>query len=144
MSNSLYGNLYGTQFTFDAIYPNRKEMDKQANSDNVFLNRYVLINYGNSQAEFETNLAIDNSKYNPDSSQWDFGVGYDKTVWMKSFDNTQTSEGGYTYIKIANLNSLNFMIIDCGYSNYDSNLNDKLSKSPTIGERESLALLSSL
>jgi hypothetical protein len=32
-------------FVIDKIYPNRKLMDQGVNSDNVFIGRYVLIEY---------------------------------------------------------------------------------------------------
>lgn len=46
-------NLYGmgfdvpdSAFTFDKVYKSRKEMDDNARTDNVFINRYVLVEYG--------------------------------------------------------------------------------------------------
>ena len=43
-----YGNITNTSkttFQFDKIYPNRNEMDKNANSDGIYIGRYVLIEY---------------------------------------------------------------------------------------------------
>lgn len=45
---SFYGNITNTAkttFSFDHIYTTRVEMDKYANTDGVFLGRYVLVNY---------------------------------------------------------------------------------------------------
>ena len=46
-----YGNITNTsrtQFQFDKIYPNRYEMDRNAQTDGVYLGRYVLIEYDNN------------------------------------------------------------------------------------------------
>lgn len=43
-----YGNITNankTQFTFDKIYPNRREMEKRISADEIYLGRYVLIEY---------------------------------------------------------------------------------------------------
>ena len=43
-----YGNIANTSkttFSFDLIYPNRWAMDKMAETDGVFLGRYVLVQY---------------------------------------------------------------------------------------------------
>lgn len=43
-----YGNITDTSkttFSFDLIYPFRKDMDNKANEDGVFLGRYVLVDY---------------------------------------------------------------------------------------------------
>ena len=44
-----YGNVTDTSkttFSFDLIYTTREDMDKNANTDGVFLGRYVLVDYG--------------------------------------------------------------------------------------------------
>lgn len=45
-----YGNIIQntnkTQFTFDKTYPNRSMMDMNANSDGIYIGRYVLVDYG--------------------------------------------------------------------------------------------------
>jgi hypothetical protein len=61
MANSLYGSFYGTQFSFDKIYPNRSAMEGDANG-NVFINRYVLISYDQGKG-FSENLGIDKTYY---------------------------------------------------------------------------------
>ena len=51
---AFYGNLNNTtrsQFYFDKIYPNRKVMDESASSDQVFLGRYVLVEYNSELSE---------------------------------------------------------------------------------------------
>lgn len=43
-----YGNISASNkssFTFDHIYPTRKQMDDAANTDGVFMGRYVLVEY---------------------------------------------------------------------------------------------------
>ena len=43
-----YGNITNTnktQFTFDRIYPNRKTMDSRITTDEIYMGRYVLIEY---------------------------------------------------------------------------------------------------
>lgn len=43
-----YGNITNnakTQFQFDKIYPNRYQLDKLAKSDDIYIGRYVLIEY---------------------------------------------------------------------------------------------------
>lgn len=44
--NYFYGNTINpSQFQFDKIYPNRKEMDENCSNDGVFIGRYILIKY---------------------------------------------------------------------------------------------------
>ncbi len=45
---AFYGNITNTSkttFSFDRTYSNRYEMDIKANSDGVFVGRYVLVDY---------------------------------------------------------------------------------------------------
>lgn len=87
---SFYGRGKPATFlTFDKIYPSYTEMMDNVNSDEVFLSRYVLIEYGSDQ-EYEANATKDN-------------VNYDSTVWKK----VKNSDGKFTYIKIADLNTTN-------------------------------------
>lgn len=47
---SFYGNITNvnkTQFSFDRIYHNRKEMEDKMSEDSIYLGRYVLVEYGN-------------------------------------------------------------------------------------------------
>lgn len=93
--STFYGNSnlpVNTIFTFDKIYPNRKTMDDSAQTDGVYLNRYVLIEYG--EEEYESNYSLDQLNYNNKT--------YDATAWMKQYDDTQQK---YVYICIAILNS---------------------------------------
>ena len=44
-----YGNISNTAkttFTFDRVYANRSDMDNNADTDGIFLGRYVLVDYG--------------------------------------------------------------------------------------------------
>lgn len=55
-----YGNITNTartQFQFDRIYANRAEMDKNANTDGIFMNRYVLVEY-DSEVNTDTLLRV--------------------------------------------------------------------------------------
>ena len=54
-----YGNIVNinkTQFNFDRIYSSRYEMDKRIKDDNVYVNRYVLVEttFGRKIARFKT------------------------------------------------------------------------------------------
>lgn len=49
MDKQFYGNITNTartQFQFDRIYPNKKEMDDCCKSDGIYAGRYILIEYG--------------------------------------------------------------------------------------------------
>lgn len=55
-----YGNITNTartQFQFDRTYSNRAEMDKNANTDGIFMNRYVLVEY-DSKVNTDTLLRV--------------------------------------------------------------------------------------
>lgn len=73
---TFYGNIINknrANFIFDRIYSNRVEMEQNAAQDNVYLNRYVLIEYS---ANFSTDSAIQLQRLEAD------GTGYttnDKT-----------------------------------------------------------------
>lgn len=52
-----YGKVTNTskaQFSFDKIYNNRLAMDSAANTDGVFVGRYVLVEYGNNETADQT------------------------------------------------------------------------------------------
>ena len=45
---SFYGNIKNSnksQFTFDKVYPNRRQADLYAEHDSVFTGRYILVDY---------------------------------------------------------------------------------------------------
>lgn len=88
---SFYGNTTGAQskFQFDKIYHNYEELKNNAKKDNIFLNRYVLIEYGEGSSYTE-NYNIDKSKH---------GRSYDSTVWQKIYDGNEEK-----YKMIAELN----------------------------------------
>lgn len=55
-----YGNITNTartQFQFDRIYANRAEMDENAVTDGIFMNRYVLVEY-DSEVNTDTLLRV--------------------------------------------------------------------------------------
>ena len=59
-------NSSKTQFSFDRIYANRKEMDELCASDGVFVGRYVLIDYDEGNTSFKRIYV----------KELDSGVGY--------------------------------------------------------------------
>lgn len=107
-----YGNITNTnrtQFVFDKIYPNRKEMDANAKADGVFVGRYVLVDYDSSIPEEEENpievMASETyaKNFNDDKEAYPGGIGrgWDSTVWQKTYIN-----GEYQYVMVAELNSV--------------------------------------
>ena len=53
-----YGNITNTartQFQFDLVYPNRREMEKGTNTDGIYAGRYILIEY-DAEAHLDTML----------------------------------------------------------------------------------------
>ena len=123
---SFYGDtkrVNSSPFVFDKIYPNRAAMEAAVNTDNdnVYIGRYVLINYtlksdgtfdnkyettngqaGNPIAYTETyvgNLDID--------IRAGYGAGFHNTVWQKILTNVSDENNNqiYKYIMIAELNS---------------------------------------
>lgn len=77
-----YGNILNTtrsQFVFDKRYSNRLEMDANANSDSVYIGRYVLVDYDYSDDQYLLfNMTLDNDKIlhlnlvDGDSSTYDY------------------------------------------------------------------------
>ena len=79
--SSFYGNIKSiirSPFVFDKIYPNRKEMEDsllhtdengKIIGDGIFINRYVLINYGfNANQDIYIEIADNEVSKNPDST----------------------------------------------------------------------------
>jgi hypothetical protein len=62
-------------------------------------------------------------------------------VWVKTLKSIGNNKIEYQYIKIANLNSFSFNVIDCGNSQFDNN---NLSRSPVVGENEANMILEHL
>ena len=77
------GSLYGANrigsvgnITFDKIYPNRTDMeiDLGKGEYNIFIGRYVLVDYGlRGSVEYNYNAARDRDRYEAD---------YDSTIWQ--------------------------------------------------------------
>jgi hypothetical protein len=66
MGKQIYGNITNTartQFQFDRIYPNKKEMDECKDSDGIYHGRYVLIEYGENPARNATELIEKNEGF---------------------------------------------------------------------------------
>lgn len=107
-----YGNVTNTnrtQFVFDRVYSNRKEMDDNAKTDGVFVGRYVLVDYDSSvPEEVENPIEVMDSEiyaenFNIDKVAYPGGIGrgWDSTVWQKVYANNV-----YQYVMIAELNSV--------------------------------------
>lgn len=66
-----YGNITNTsktQFQFDKIYPNRKTMEKSIAADNIYLGRYVLVEYSKNNLEDYIRVYSDANKLYQDSN----------------------------------------------------------------------------
>lgn len=91
-----YGNVTGvasTQFSFDKTFPNRVALDGNPAGDGVYINRFVLIEYGEKQSDdYKRNEEIDMNKYQ---------ANYDSTVWQKIY----SDNGTVKYVMIAELNA---------------------------------------
>lgn len=94
-----------TNFKFDKIYNNRKEMDDQADYDGVYIGRFVLVEYG--EEDYSNNFEVDKQQYG-------VGRGFDSTVWQKTFqkieiekeDGTKEEKQIQKYVMIAELNTV--------------------------------------
>lgn len=128
---SFYGNIKNnsrSSFIFDKIYPSRTAMENALNStegDGIFVNRYVLIDYGaniayiegNEQDTDDNNNQVYYNRYelNPATSNQTrmenniystnrlddagaYHAEYDQTVWMKIYTNNKEK-----YIMVARL-----------------------------------------
>ena len=103
---SFYGDIKrikSSPYVFDKYYPNRKTMDESANSDGIYIGRYVLVKYNyqedgsyveKTDPKFQANIDADISVYNDT---------FDATVWQKIYTNLgdQTEK----YILVAELNA---------------------------------------
>ena len=122
---SLYGNVKkvgSSTFQFDRVYGNRKAMDDAANTDGVYIGRYVLVEYG-ERFNGTTGLTGDNVTYTlvndeqgaariqgvnenedfRDNAEIDlraYGAAYDSTVWQKIY-----ADGVDKYVMVAELNA---------------------------------------
>lgn len=66
MEKQIYGNITNTartQFQFDRIYPNKREMDEFCDSDGIYAGRYILIEYGENPTRNATQLIERNGKF---------------------------------------------------------------------------------
>lgn len=69
---SFYGNTVNGFFQFDKIYTSRKAMDAAAATDEVFLNRYVIVKYDENDPDSDGGTDFD-----------EYGRFYDSTIWKK-------------------------------------------------------------
>ena len=83
---SFYGNVTNvnnTTFTFDRIYRSRLEMDREAQTDGVFIGRYVLVDYDNDGQSYFSRVYL---KTENSSSKFYFSSNYDETTRVKFTD----------------------------------------------------------
>ena len=123
-ATSLYGTVKkigSSQFTFDYIYKNRREMENAiagSNTDGVYHGRYVLVSYGdkygtnsdraNTSVIVTTDEGTDTYTLNVDAgwlANYNIDVQayqnvYDKTVWQKIFEGPKEK-----YIMVASLSA---------------------------------------
>ena len=60
-----YGNITSatkTGFSFDRIYPNRRTMEVNTKSDNVYIGRYVLVDYDSTDENIPLVYDIDSEQ----------------------------------------------------------------------------------
>lgn len=121
---SLYGNVKkigSSSFQFDRVYNTRYAMDAAANTDGVYIGRYVLVEYGerfngvpsgqsitsvspNNYIITETGVpVVENEEFlnNRTVDLEAYGAVYDSTVWQKIY-----TEGTERYIMVAELNAV--------------------------------------
>ena len=83
-----------TQLTLfiDKVYNNREEMEENVSVDEIFIGRYVLINYGeNGSAEETENASKDLERYED---------RFNHTIWMKQY-----TPNGDKYIQVGSLDA---------------------------------------
>ena len=95
-----YGNITNTartQFQFDLVYPNRREMEKGTNTDGIYAGRYILIEYDGEQ-HFKTA----------------FGQQEEKLILQQLYDNIKTEWCSKNNIKLIRIpyNHKNIKISD--------------------------------
>lgn len=131
------GSLYGANrigsvgnITFDKIYPNRMDMefDLKKGEYNIFIGRYVLVDYGlRGSEEYSYNAARDSEKYK---------AVYDSTIW-------QITENGPILVSELNtpipyIELVNIAPKESGYPTYPEfektgDLSYALTMAPAIG-----------
>lgn len=116
-----YGNtnsLTRSSFQIDRIYPNKYFMELSMEEDNIYLGRYVLVDYdqeikldGTAPAGLSdaarTIIQSNKSNYQKNQELDNLGNGslindYDSTVWQKVY-----TPSGMGYVMIAELNGIN-------------------------------------
>lgn len=126
MANNLYGGIIypNTSFVFDKIYPNKTEMEANANTDGVLIGRYVLVAYskeafnqdernqiiGNTDeenpeplpGELQADIESYYNNYLKDNTEALVPRSYDRMVYRKKYNVTKKC---YEYESIASLTS---------------------------------------
>lgn len=89
-----YGNITNvtrTQFSFDKIYANRAEMDQSAAEDEVYIGRYVLVEYSKKDSQYGLGTYPSVYKIKPDNFVGDFLLTASKELVMKDKDGNDVS-----------------------------------------------------
>lgn len=93
-----YGNITNassTQLTYDKTYSTVVDMQNNAESDGIYVGRYVLVDYHfPDENRYDSNYRVDFNKYKKT---------YDSTIWQKIYNSESQSE---KYVMIAELNSV--------------------------------------
>lgn len=117
-----YGNITNTskiQFVFDKTYQNRKQMEENMATDNIYIGRYVLVDYDlNFPGKDYARLYLKDNKFY-------FSSGFEENTRARSSDKpyyiTETNENGEEIISInpekldedsANQMMQNYMLFD--------------------------------
>lgn len=91
MEKQIYGNITNTartQFQFDRIYPNKREMNECRDTDGVYTGRYVLVEYNENPTKNATQLIIKNGKFY-----------YYKTQNVQAIPNVTIAPGKLCFVK---------------------------------------------
>ena len=85
-----YGNITSatkTGFSFDRIYPNRRAMEVNTKSDNVYIGRYVLVDYDSTDENIP--LVYDKDSENQDEKFLYLDREYKNKVLYESIGEVQ-------------------------------------------------------
>ena len=91
MEKQIYGNITNTartQFQFDRIYPNKREMNECRDTDGVYTGRYILIEYNEDPTKNATELEIRNGKFY-----------YKKAPTVQAIPNVTIAPGKLCFVK---------------------------------------------
>ena len=106
-----YGNITNTaktQFTFDRTYPNRKTMESRLSTDEIYLGRYVLIEYDlNNKETLDTFLRI---WYNASTGKYYTTQRFDEATRVRYTDTEDPNNPGHGLDNAVILNQLVYTV----------------------------------